>query len=100
MLQCTSTMKQSIDLKYKRELVQLFKTAAKRNISEEFIDYLLSLAEINEISTRIQILKLLLEGKNQREIAKRFSVGLTTVSRGARALKEHRKTIEKLGLLK
>ena len=93
-------MKQSLDPKYKRELVQLFKTAAKRNISEEFIDYLLSLAEINEISTRIQILKLLLEGKNQREIAKRFSVGLTTVSRGARALKEHRKTIEKLGLLK
>ena len=88
----------NIDPKYKRELVQLFSAAEKRNLMTEFIDYLLSPGEIRDFSTRIQVMKRLLKRQNHRQVAKNFNIGIGTVTRGARALKEHRKTIDKLGI--
>ena len=49
---------------------------------------LLTPAELAEISNRLQIIKLLEAGESQRCIAEKLGVGIATVSRGARALKD------------
>ena len=47
---------------------------------------LLTPAEYQEISKRLQIFKLLQAGTPHRKIAETLGVGIATVSRGARAL--------------
>jgi TrpR family trp operon transcriptional repressor len=49
---------------------------------------LLTPSELSEISKRLQIFKLLREGMPQRQIAEKLGVGIATVTRGSRALKE------------
>lgn len=51
--------------------------------------------ELEELSERITLLRLLQEGKTQREIAKELGISVTTVSRGARVLKYGSGVIEK-----
>ena len=83
---------------YKKELVRVINQAAKIGELDGFLRYILSPAEFEEVSLRLQVGEALLKGKTQREIAKKFKMGVMTVSRCARAVKEHRKTIEKLKL--
>ncbi len=52
-----------------------------------FLKNILTPAELDEIATRLQIIKLLKKGVSQREVAKKLGVGIATVSRGARELK-------------
>jgi TrpR family trp operon transcriptional repressor len=49
---------------------------------------LLTPAEYQEISKRLQIFKLLNEGMPHRKIADTLGVGIATVSRGSRALNQ------------
>ena len=49
---------------------------------------LLTLKEINEISTRLEIINRLLNGETQHKIAHELKIGVATVSRGSKALKE------------
>ena len=49
---------------------------------------LLTPSEVLEMSKRLQIFAMLKEGVPQREIAKQLGVGIATVTRGSRALKE------------
>lgn len=52
----------------------------------EALASLLTPAEYQEISKRLQIFKLLREGVPHRKIAETLGVGIATVSRGSRAL--------------
>ncbi|MCO4785411.1 Trp operon repressor [Marinomonas gallaica] len=52
------------------------------------LNALLTPSEISEMQRRLQIFALLEEGVSQREIAKQLGVGIATVTRGSRALKE------------
>ncbi|MEC8081141.1 MAG: Trp family transcriptional regulator [Pseudomonadota bacterium] len=52
------------------------------------LNALLTPNEISEMQRRLQIFALLEEGVSQREIAKQLGVGIATVTRGSRALKE------------
>jgi len=61
------------------------KTPAKM---EKALRALLTPAEFAEIANRLQIINLLKAGEPQRKIADRLGVGIATVSRGARALKD------------
>lgn len=55
---------------------------------DERLQQLLTPTEYEEVVTRLQIIKLLEQGVPQRKIAETLGVGIATVSRGARALKE------------
>jgi TrpR family trp operon transcriptional repressor len=52
------------------------------------LESLLTPAEYQEISKRLQIFKLLNEGLAHRKIAELLGVGIATVSRGSRALRD------------
>ncbi|PIY71417.1 hypothetical protein COY88_00260 [Candidatus Roizmanbacteria bacterium CG_4_10_14_0_8_um_filter_35_28] len=43
--------------------------------------------EIDELSTRLQIVKLLKKGLPHQEIARRLGVGVATVTRGSREIR-------------
>lgn len=49
---------------------------------------LLTLGELEEIARRLQIVKLLKEGVSQREIAEKLKVGIATVTRGSKEIKQ------------
>lgn len=51
---------------------------------------LLTLGELEEIARRLQIVKLLKEGLSQREIAEKLKVGIATVTRGSKEIKQGR----------
>lgn len=69
------------------ELIEAF---LKNRTSAEMLDFLkgiLTPKEVDEISTRLQIVKLLKKGLPHQEIARRLEVGVATVTRGSRELK-------------
>ena len=72
------------------ELVQAF----LRNKSEtEMLDFLkgiLTPKEFDEVVTRLQIVKLLKKALPHQEIARRLGVGVATVTRGSRELRQGR----------
>ncbi len=46
-------------------------------------------SELSELDNRIKIITLLRSGLTQRQVANELKVGIATVSRGAKALKNH-----------
>ncbi|PIQ80945.1 MAG: transcriptional regulator [Candidatus Pacebacteria bacterium CG11_big_fil_rev_8_21_14_0_20_34_55] len=60
---------------------------------EDMLDLLkglLTVGELEEIARRLQIVKLLKAGMSQRDIAEKLKVGITTVTRGSKELKQGR----------
>ena len=60
---------------------------------EDMLDLLkglLTVGELEEIAKRLQIVKLLKAGMSQREIAEKLKVGIATVTRGSKELKQGR----------
>lgn len=55
---------------------------------EKRLTVLLTPNEISEMVRRLNIIELLDQGVPQRDIAKQLGVGIATVTRGSRALKE------------
>lgn len=70
---------------YFNELVLHIQTQSNRAELEDALEQLLTPRELDEISKRLQIFKLLDQGLPQREIAERLGVGIATVTRGSRA---------------
>ena len=73
--------------KYIKELAAVLVSIKDISISEAFLHNILTPAELDEISKRLQIVKLLLKGVSQRDVAKKLGVSMGTVSRGSRELK-------------
>ena len=71
-----------------KDLVQFLTEAADDVVLEKRLKALLTPNEINEMQHRLQIFSLLEQGVPQRDIAKQLGVGIATVTRGSRALKE------------
>ena len=71
-----------------KDLVQFLTEAADDAVLEKRLKALLTPNEINEMQHRLQIFSLLEQGVPQRDIAKQLGVGIATVTRGSRALKE------------
>ncbi|MBI2463375.1 trp operon repressor [Candidatus Peregrinibacteria bacterium] len=69
------------------ELVETILSLKKKDIALAFLQNILTPSELDEIATRLQIVRLLKKGVPQREVAKKLGVSIGTVSRGARELK-------------
>ena len=68
------------------ELIQVLINIKDPKIMEFFLKDLLTPGEIEDISERLQIVRMLLEGIPQRKIAKELKVSIAKVTRGSREL--------------
>ena len=73
--------------KHIKELSEAIVKISSPSVAESFLHNILTPAELEEVSVRLQIVKLLLQGLPQREVAKKLGVSMGTVSRGSRELK-------------
>jgi len=74
---------------YGVEVEDLIRKVAKndeRQFLREFLFDLLSPAEYREVAVRWQIIKMLKNGENHREIAKKLKVSVATTMRGSKEL--------------
>lgn len=71
-----------------QNLIQYFLDTPDAAAMEQKLHALLTPSEMTEMQKRLQIFALLEAGVPQRDIAKQLGVGIATVTRGSRALKE------------
>ncbi|KZM40371.1 Trp operon repressor [Marinomonas sp. SBI22] len=71
-----------------QDLITYLRSASSDEEMQNKLTGLLTPSEVLEMSKRLQIFAMLKEGVPQREIAKQLGVGIATVTRGSRALKE------------
>lgn len=71
-----------------QNLIQYFLETPDADAMAQKLEALLTPNEISEMQRRLQIFALLEAGVPQRDIAKQLGVGIATVTRGSRALKE------------
>ena len=76
------------------ELVEVFKVVSKSDGLKIFSE-IFTEPELETISKRLKILKMLSGNKTQREIAKELQVSLCKVTRGAKILKDSKSIIAK-----
>lgn len=75
-------------LEYKKELVEIFsKIQGDKRFMAEFLLDILTPAEFEDLALRWQIVKKLNEGDTHREIAGELGLGISTVTRGSRELR-------------
>ena len=80
-------------MKIRKELEDLIKTVLKIKTEKEMYDFLqgiLTPKELLEIPNRLQIVKMLKRGISHHDIAGKLHVGVATVTRGSRELREGR----------
>lgn len=73
--------------KYFDELVISFLNQKNKLEMKDFLFGILTPSELGEITTRLQIVKLLKKGLPHQEIARRLGVGVATVTRGSREIR-------------
>ncbi|OGJ56795.1 hypothetical protein A2483_01700, partial [Candidatus Peregrinibacteria bacterium RIFOXYC2_FULL_33_13] len=73
-----------MNTKTHKQLAKLLIKINNQKIAESFLENLFTPDEIEEITQRLEILRLLNKGMTQREISKKLKVSIGTVSRGAR----------------
>lgn len=69
------------------DLLSEFLKNKSKNDLINFLYGILTPKEIEQLSTRLQIVKKLKKGENQLQISKELKVGIATVTRGSRELK-------------
>ena len=74
------------------ELVEAFLANKSKSEMLDFLKGILTPREFDELTTRLQIVKLLKKGLPHQEIARRLKVGVATVTRGSRELQVGRFT--------
>ncbi len=72
---------------YLNELADTLLKIEDRRTCLEFLENILTPPEKEEIARRLQIVKRLMKGEPQRQVAEELGVSIGTVSRGARELK-------------
>lgn len=73
---------------YKKELIEVFvKAGGDKNLMTEFLTDILTPAEQQALALRWQIVKRLSKGETHREVAGDLGLGISTVTRGSRELR-------------
>lgn len=70
-----------------KELIKAFLQMKTEEQMRDFLYGILTPKELEELSTRLQIVRKLQSGMKQQNIAKQLKVGVATVTRGSRELK-------------
>jgi TrpR family trp operon transcriptional repressor len=74
--------------KYKKELVEILSSISDdKNFMAEFLLDILTPAEFEALALRWQIVKKLNKGQTHREVAGELGLGISTVTRGSRELR-------------
>ena len=73
-----------------KDLVATLLQVQKQEDMLDLLKGLLTLGELEEIARRLQIVKLLKAGMSQREIAEKLKVGIATITRGSKEIKQGR----------
>lgn len=72
-------------------LKELVNTLQKMDTPQKMMNFLegiLTLKELEEIPTRLQIVKMLKEGIPQHQIAEQLRIGIATVTRGSKEIQK------------
>ncbi len=77
-----------MNAKYLKELIEEFLKIKDKKIMENFLFGLFTPKELEEIPTRVQIVKMLKKGTPQQKIAEKLGVGIATVTRGSNEIKK------------
>ena len=73
---------------YKKELIDIIcEIKADKNFMTEFLLDILTPAEFEALALRWQIVKKLSKGETHREVAGELGLGISTVTRGSRELR-------------
>ncbi len=73
---------------YKQELVEIFsKIYGDKKLTAEFLIDILTPAEFEALALRWQIVKKLNKGETHRSVAGDLGIGISTVNRGSRELR-------------
>ena len=73
---------------FHKELADVLAHIEDPGVMTSYLSDLLTPVEFDELAIRLQIIKRLLDGMPQRQIAEELGVGIATVTRGSRELKE------------
>ena len=79
-----------------REIAELLSKMESADEIFAFLKEILTESELSVLSKRWRILKMLSEGKTQRDIAKELSVSLCKVTRGSKICKSPNAIVNKL----
>ena len=77
------------------EIITAVKSQQEETEIAGFFSDIFTEAELKTLSKRWRILKMLSEGKTQREISKQLKVSLCKVTRGAKILKDSKSVVTK-----
>ena len=75
---------------YIDDLVDAFLQVKNKADMLDLLKGLLTVGELTEISRRLEVVKLLKGGVSQREITEKLKVGIATVTRGSKEIKQGR----------
>ena len=78
-----------------KELSKIIDNIKTEDEAYSFLNEILTESELDVLSKRWRILKMLNEGCTQRDIAKRLNVSLCKVTRGAKILKNDKSVVKK-----
>jgi len=88
--------KKTMKKEWHNELIALFKKMKSANELDEFLKDLLTENEYREMIIRIQIVKMLAQGKTHRYISRSLGVGVATVERGVKELDDPHGSFSKI----
>ena len=72
------------------ELIETFLAIKSKEEMKDFLYGIMTPRELNQFSTRLKIVQMLKKGVPQQKISKVLKVGIATVTRGSRELRNQR----------
>jgi len=73
---------------YKKEIINIFsQIEGDKNLMRELLIDILTPKELEEVALRWQIVKRLSKGEKHRDVAGELGIGISTVTRGSRELR-------------
>ncbi len=79
-----------MNIRYLEDLIKELLKVKDKKIMKNFLLGLFTQQELEEIPTRVQIVKMLKKGIPQQKIAEKLGIGVATVTRGSKEIHKGR----------